>query len=75
MIVYGRINMMEKHKTKLILEEQSEIRTFEFSYSLSTTELVQEMYLLCLAGGHDKDNVAGAMFELGSQLTEDYDNG
>jgi len=67
--------MTEKHKTKLILEEQSEIRTFEFSYSLSTTELVQEMYLLCLAGGHDKDNVAGAMFELGSQLTEDYDNG
>ena len=68
-------DMIGEETTKLVLEEQSETRTFEFSYSLSTTELVQEMYLLCLAGGHDKDNVAGAMFELGSQLTEDYDNG
>jgi len=67
--------MIGKETTKLILEEQSGIRTFECSYSLSTTELVQEMYFLCLAAGHDKDNVASAMFELGSQLTEDYDNG
>ena len=67
--------MIGNQTTKIILEEQSETRTFEFSYNLSTTELVQEMYLLCLAGGHDKDNVASAMFELGSQLTEDYDNG
>ena len=67
--------MIGNQITRLILEENSETRTFEFSYSLSTTELVQEMYLLCLAGGHDKDNVAGAMFELGRELTEDYDNG
>lgn len=67
--------MMEKRRTRLILEEQSETRTFEFDYSLSTTELVQEMYLLCLAGGHNKDNVAGAMYELGEELTRDYDNG
>ena len=67
--------MMEKRRTRLILEEQSETRTFEFDYSLSTTELVQEMYLLCLAGGHDKDNVACAMYELGEELTRDYDNG
>lgn len=67
--------MMEKHRTRIILEEQSETRTFEFDYSLSTTELVQEMYLLCLAGGHSKDNVAGAMYELGEELTRDYDNG
>ena len=67
--------MMEKRRTRLILEEQSETRTFEFDYSLSTTELVQEMYLLCLAGGHDKNNVAGAMYELGEELTRDYDNG
>ena len=66
---------MEKRRTRLILEEQSETRTFEFDYSLSTTELVQDMYLLCLAGGHDKDNVAGAMYELGEELTRDYDNG
>jgi len=66
---------MEKRRTRLILEEQSETRTFEFDYSLSTAELVQEMYLLCLAGGHDKDNVAGAMYELGEELTRDYDNG
>ena len=66
---------MEKRRTRLILEEQSETRTFEFDYSLSTTELVQEMYLLCWAGGHDKDNVAGAMYELGEELTRDYDNG
>jgi len=66
---------MEKRRTRLILEEQSETRTFEFDYSLSTTELVREMYLLCLAGGHDKDNVAGAMYELGEELTRDYDNG
>lgn len=66
---------MEKRRTRLILEEQSETRTFEFDYSLSTTELVQEMYLLCLAGGHNKDNVAGAMYELGKELTRDYDNG
>lgn len=66
---------MEKRRTRLILEEQSETRTFEFDYSLSTTELVQEMYLLCLAGGHNKDNVAGAMYELGEELTRDYDNG
>jgi hypothetical protein len=69
------IDIMEKRRTRLILEENSETRTFEFSYSLSTTELVQEMYLLCLAGGHDKDNVAGAMYELGEELTRDYDNG
>jgi hypothetical protein len=75
MTVYGRIDMMEKRRTRLILEEQSETRTFEFDYSLSTTELVQEMYLLCLAGGHNKDNVAGAMYELGEELTRDYDNG
>ena len=67
--------MMEKHRTRIILEEQSETRTFEFDYSPSTTELVQEMYLLCLAGGHDKDNVDGAMYELGEELTRDYDNG
>lgn len=66
---------MEKRRTRLILEEQSETRTFEFDYSLSTTELVQEMYLLCLAGGHNKDNVAGAMYELGKELTRNYDNG
>jgi hypothetical protein len=67
--------MIGNQITRLTLEENSEIRTFEFSYSLSTTELVQEMYLLCLAGGHDKDNVAGAMYELGNELTKDYDNG
>jgi len=67
--------MIGNQTTRLILEENSETRTFEFSYSLSTTELVQEMYLLCLAGGHDKDNVAGAMYELGEELTRDYDNG
>ena len=66
---------MEKRRTRLILEEQSETRTFEFDYSLSTTELVREMYLLCLACGHDKDNVAGAIYELGEELTRDYDNG
>ena len=67
--------MIGNQTTRLILEENSETRTFEFSYSLSTTELVQEMYLLCLAGGHDKDNVAGAMYELGEELTRDYDKG
>ena len=67
--------MIGNQTTRLILEENSETRTFEFSYSLSTTELVQEMYLLCLAGGHVKDNVAGAMYELGEELTRDYDNG
>ena len=67
--------MIGNQITRLILEENSETRTFEFSYSLSNTELVQEMYLLCLAGGHDKDNVAGAMYELGEELTRDYDNG
>ena len=67
--------MIGNQTTKIILEEQSETRTFEFSCGLSTTEIVQEMYLLCLAAGHDKDNVASAMFELGRELTEDYDNG
>jgi hypothetical protein len=67
--------MIGNQITRLTLEENSEARTFEFSYSLSTKELVQEMYLLCLAGGHDKDNVAGAMYELGEELTRDYDNG
>ncbi len=67
--------MIGNQITRLILEENSEIRTFEFSCGLSTTEIVQEMYLLCLAAGHDKDNVASAMFELGRELTEDYDNG
>ena len=67
--------MIGNQTTKIVLEQHSQIKTFEFDYSLSTTELVQEMYFLCLAGGHDKDNVASAMFELGSQLTEDYDNG
>lgn len=67
--------MIEEHRTKLILEEQSETRTFEFNYSLSTTELVQEMYLLCLASGHDKDNVAEAFYNLGEELAEIKDNG
>ena len=67
--------MIGNQITRLTLEENSETKTFEFSCSLSTTELVQEMYLLCLAGGHDKDNVAGAMYELGEELTRDYDNG
>jgi hypothetical protein len=67
--------MMGNQTTKIVLEQHSQIKTFEFDYSLSTTGLVQEMYFLCLAGGHDKDNVASAMFELGRELTEDYDNG
>ena len=67
--------MIGNQTTKLVLEEQSETRTFEFSYSLSTTELVQEMYLLCLAGGHDRDNVAEAFYNLGEELTKDQYNG
>ena len=67
--------MTEKHKTKLILEQCSQTKTFEFDYSLSTTELVQEMYHLCLAGGHDKGNVAEAFYNLGEELAEIKDNG
>jgi len=67
--------MIESNKIKIVLEQHSQIKTFEFDYDPSTWELVQEMYFLCLAGGHDKDNVASAMYELGIQMTKDYDNG
>ena len=67
--------MTEKHKTKLILEQPSETITFEFDNYGDTSEFVERLYYLCLAASHDSDNVAEAFYNLGEELTRDYDNG
>jgi hypothetical protein len=75
MIVYGRIDMIGKETTKLVLEQPSETITFEFDNYGDTSEFVERLYYLCLAASHDRDNIAEAFYNLGEELTKDQYNG
>ena len=52
---------------KITIEHFKEKFTYEGSDYLSTSELIERLYSLCIAVGHHPENVAGAMFDKGGE--------
>lgn len=52
---------------KITIEHFEEKFTYEGSDGLSTSELIERLYGLCIAIGHHPDNVGGAMYDKGGE--------